>query len=331
MCKRLNIFMILLLYACINLYAEIQLTPFISTEDSQRVPNASKVLYDKLGAIITLAGYTVAPEQSSRFILAAHISEASKDVIGTAPTRIAYVLKIVLCIGDGVSGTCFKQMMLKSKGVGETEDKAYMNALKNLKTNGSAITSFIQDGAKRIVEYYESSKNDILSSANQDLVACNFDEAAYTLSLVPSECSYYPKACDMLVTVYKEKKEYESAKHLNMSKSIWGASQDKNSAEEALGYLAQVDPSSSCYKDAVSLGNKITQTVANINAKEWEEHVKEQKHQREMEIRDLERKQEQDKLNAQIREKQIKAARDVAVAYYQSRPRVYYYRVYGWW
>ncbi|MCF0218442.1 MAG: hypothetical protein HUK14_01550 [Muribaculaceae bacterium] len=331
MFKRIFLSLILLPLGVLYLFAEIQLTPYVSKEDFDRHPTAYQVLSDKLGTIITQSGYTIAPEQSSRFILTAHCNEATKNILGAAPTRISYTLHVILCIGDGVSGTCYKQISVKAKGVGETEDKAYINAMRSLHTNTPNISSFIKEGVKGIITYYESSKDEILSNATQDIVAHNYDDAVYSLSLVPSECSYYSKACDMLVDVYAAKKEYESVKCLNAAKSLWGARQDKAAAEEALSYLAQVESTSSCYKNAITLGNKITQTVAGINAKEWEEHVREEKHRRAMEVREADRKQEQDRLNAQIREKQIKAARDIAVTYIQNRPRVYYYRIYGWW
>lgn len=328
--KRISIICIMAWTNILLSSATIQLTPYISEADSKHNPTSMKMLKDKLRTIITANGLVLAPNETGRFIITAHCTETTKEIIASAPTRIAYTLNIVLCIGDGVTGICFKESIIKTKGVGSTEQKAYINAIKNLNTRSNDISELIMAGTNRILSYYEEAANEIMSNARNCIAATNYDEAAYILNLIPEDVSYSEQVNELLLEVFEKKNEYESAKTLNEARSIWNAGQDKKAAGRALSLLQQISPSSKSYRQAVRLVDDIGQQVKKINALEWEEYRKEEAHRRAMEVKELEDRQEKNRQTSQERLAQIKAVRDIAVAYAMTRPKVYY-RVVGWW
>lgn len=65
----------------------------------------------------------------SRFVLAAHLTVLEKEVLGTAPTKIAVRLQVNVAAGDGTTGTCYASNELTVKGVGQTEQAALTSAI----------------------------------------------------------------------------------------------------------------------------------------------------------------------------------------------------------
>jgi hypothetical protein len=101
---------------------------------------------------------------------------------------------------------------------------------------------------------------------------------------------------------------------MNEANNIWSTNQDYSGAERASEVLNKIDPSSSCYKDAVALSDKIAKRIKEIDQREWNFMLK----------------QQQDSVD--IEKATIKAARDIGVAYGENQPEVVYETViYGWW
>ena len=123
-------------------------------------------LENKLSQIATkngMGGSALNP----RFVLAANVIVQTKDITPTAPPMHAYTIEVTLFIGDGIEGTKFASNSVTLKGVGETETKAYMMALKNLKVEDPRYQAFIESGKKKIVDYYVSKCDFIIKEAEQ--------------------------------------------------------------------------------------------------------------------------------------------------------------------
>lgn len=81
--------------------------------------------------------------------MTANVVTVTKDVLGTAPTSIAYTLNVTFYIGDGIEGNKFTTLSKNVKGVGINETKALINAFKNINSSDSEIQSFISKGKKK--------------------------------------------------------------------------------------------------------------------------------------------------------------------------------------
>lgn len=320
--------------------AQIHLTPYLPENMSLKSPSAYNVLLNKLNNLISQNGLVVS-DNSQRFIITCNCVEVSKHIVAGAPNKIAYTLDCGFYIGDGMTGVKYASTSIQTKGVGNSENKAYMNAIKNIKIKSQQISSLIDIGSKRIIQYYETNKNDIFSKANACVSNGDFDEAIYQLTLVPQGCSYYEKAQDKLIEVYNLKTETHDRQLLMQAKSIWASNQNKESASQAVDILSDISPSSSAYDEAQALLNNINNGVKRINDREWAEYSRQQEHNRKMDVLDAKAKMQRDKQNAEItqttikaaavvRMQKIQAARDVAVAYARSRPRIVYH-IHGWY
>lgn len=350
MMKRLLfIFYILLMGPC--MMAQIQLTPYLPDELAQKSPETYRLLINKLNNLISHNGLVISGN-SERFILTCNCVEVSKHIVPGAPNKYAYVMDCNFYIGDGVSGVKYASISVPTKGVGNSESKAYINAIKNLRTQSPLISDFLNNGTNRIIDYYERQSQGIFSSAKACMANGDYQQATYLLNLVPQGCSHFDEAQELLVDVFNQMNEADSRKLLMQAKGLWAANQNQATANQAVDILSQIEPFASSYNEAQDLIKSIYSKIDVINKRTWNEYVRNQEHQRKMEQLEVKAQMERDKQNAKIRETSIKAAaavstqrikanaavnaqkiraaRDVAVAYALTRPRVVYH-VHGWY
>ena len=279
-----------------------------------KMPDAARsILANKLNQIVTQNGMGGAAN-NERFIITANVNVISKDLTATAPPMTALVLEVTLYIGDGFVGTKFSSTSISVKGVGESETKAYISALKGISPTNSNIQSFVGNGKSKIIEYYNSKCDFIIKEAQTLVSQNNFEEAIFKLTSVPEVCKEcYDKCMDAVGPIYQKQIDRECKSKLMDANTAWNASQDSYGADTAGGILAQIDPNASCYKEALALSNKIAQRIKEIDQRDWKLQLKEQ----------------QD--NVDIQKATIKAIRDIGVAYGNGQPKTVTYNVRGWW
>lgn len=293
--------------------ARITLAAYVPQQIDKMPDAARSILANKLNQIVTQNGMGGAAN-NERFIITANVNVISKDLTATAPPMTALVLEVTLYIGDGFVGTKFSSTSISVKGVGESETKAYISALKGISPTNSNIQSFVGNGKSKIIEYYNS-KCDFIIKEVQTLVSQNnFEEAIFKLTSVPEVCKdCYDKCMDAVGPIYQKQIDRECKSKLMEANTAWNAAQDSYGADTAGGILAQIDPNASCYKEALALSNKIAQRIKEIDQRDWKLQLKEQ----------------QD--NVDIQKATIKAIRDIGVAYGNGQPKTVTYNVRGWW
>lgn len=289
--------------------ARITMATFVPQQIDQMPEAARSILANKLSQIVTQNGLG-GKASNERFIITANINVISKDLTATAPPMQAYVLDITLYIGDGIDGTKFASVSTQVKGVGESETKAYISALKNLKTNDPNYQSFIETGKTKIVEYYNS-KCDFIIKEAQTLASQNkFEEAIFKLTGVPEVCKgCYDKCMDAIAPIYKQQIDRDCKLKLAEATNLWSANQTVEAGNQAGEILSTIEPSAACFGEVKTLSNKIATRVKELDTREWNYKLKEQAQESE----------------------RIKAYRDIGVAYGNGQPKTVTYNVRGWW
>lgn len=289
----------------------IILTPFVAENASfpEYVANTVKNKLTQLASQYGVAGTCF----DQRFIITANFTELTKEATATTPPMIALDLSPTLYIGDISTGALFASCSLPSlKGVGKNETKAYMAAIKGLKLNDPAIASFVEQGKSKIIEYYNSQIDFLLSQADALCGQDDFDGAIALLMTVPSVCKdAYKKAMSKSTAIFQKKIDKEGAILLNTARQVWNADQSYAGAQEAGEYLAQIHPNSSSYSDASKLSSEIAKRIKEVDKREWD--FKLQQHNDEV------------KLESQA----IEAAKAIGVAK-AKQPITYNTKVYWW-
>ena len=291
----------------------IALAPVI-LEESSIPPAAGNVVLNKLTQMVTqngLASDTFDP----RFIITANMVELSHDVTATAPPMQALVLSPTLYIGDAATGTLFATLNLgQVKGAGTNETKAYMQAVRMIKTNSPEVQRFIDKGKVRIIEWYNTQIDFIISEANALAGQDKYDEAIGLLFTVPTVCKdAFDKAMRAAEQIFQQKIDIEGAQLLNMATHAWNANQSWAGANEAATYLSQIHPLSSVIPQAMDLSSTIAKRVKELDSREWNFAMK------------------QFDASVSLESKRIAAMAEVGKAMAKRPVNYYNMNSFGWW
>lgn len=290
----------------ISVNAQIYITPFMPDDIIGTYPDAARVLESKLNNILSANGIKT-QMGDSRFILTGNWIPETKDVIGTAPAQIAYTLNINLYIGDGEDGTKYISETFRVKGVGPTEEKAHLAAIRNLQSNSQKMSTFVQKGMERIISYYEQNKENIMASINSLVTKQDYDEAVYQLCLIPMECSYYMDVQSKINYVYQRVIDNRAEPIFTEAKALWAATQNAKGASQVIDLVSQIDPNASCYLDVQKFIATVNAKINLINEQAYATYQKKLAHRQEMDKLELEAQREQNRLDAAVAQTQIKA------------------------
>ncbi|MDR2765751.1 MAG: hypothetical protein LBB90_12060 [Tannerella sp.] len=266
---------------------------------------AKQNLHDKLSQIITRQGLSADPGQS-RFVFTANVVMQDKKILPSAPPKHLYKMDITFYIGDGFEGKVYSSYSTSVTGVGESEIRAYINAIKNISVNHPGYQSFIDQGKSRIIDYYNSQCDILIKQAQTLSGRHEYDEALWVLTSIPDVCrECWEKSMAVAADVFKHKIDSECKSLILEATGVWNAGQSWDAAENAGAILSQIDPDATCYQDALALSRKIATRIREVDQREWAF-----KYDQEIGLkRDL-----------------IKAYRDVGVAWGQGQPRTVVYR-----
>jgi hypothetical protein len=293
--------------------ARIPIKAFVPKELGDLTPTAQEALKTRLERIVTKSGLG-GSSYDNRFILTAKIVELEKEVSSTTPVVYFYNLEITLLIGDAIEGTLFSSQVIESKGSGNSETKAYLEAIKKIKDQDPKYTAFIDQAKIKIIEYYNSKCDFYLKEAEAFVSKNEFQAAIATLTSVPEICkACYDKAMDAVGPIYQKQIDRQCKIDLAEANNAWNANQNSSGAEQAASFLGKIDPNSACFNEAQTLSDKIAKRVKELDQREWNFTLK----------------QQQD--NVDVQKARINAARDVGVAYGNNQPKTVTYNVRGWW
>ncbi len=340
----------------------IQLSTYISSQIDGLPESAKNLLKNKLNQIASLNG--IGGTQNSRFIITPNITVLFKEVLPGPPRKVVLSLEVYFYIGDGIKGTLFSSEIMKIKGVGASDAKAYISAIKLIKARNPLFKNFVDQGKAKIVEYYNSKCDFIKKEALAKADRKDFDEAIASLLAVPKVCNECYIACqDLTIKVYKMKMENDCTE--NIQKAT--VAKTNNKWDEAVPYLTAIPPGVSCYDAAQILlqnieDHRCTETIgkakgawANKDSKLASSYLSEvsfdskcadeakQLFSNIANKLDADEKREwglaYEKYNRnqtfkenhgfELKETAIEAARDIGVAYGKNQPKVIY-NIRGW-
>ena len=240
-------------------YTQVKLDDFgrviLNSHLSEKLVLTSEVKNTLLTKIeqITSSNGMGGSQINPRFIITANVTIGSKNIIAGPPQMLAQNLELTLFIGDAITNTIFSTISMSLKGVGNNENKAYIDAFKNIYPKNKEVVAFLEEGKTKIINYYSTNSDFILKDAQTLTKQEKYDEAIYKLSLVPDVCKeYYFKCLDTLSVIYQKKIDADCKIKLNQAKSLWLADLSQNGAEKAGAILSTINPMASCQNDIAS-------------------------------------------------------------------------------
>lgn len=226
-------------------FGRIVLNTYVAKNNSIQA-EAQKMLVTKLNQITTnngMGGSSVNP----RFLITATVNIGTKDIIAGPPQLIAQNLEVTFVTGDAITNTIFSSVTLDIKGVGTNENKAFIDAFKNINPKNKELSAFLEEGKSKIISYYVTQCDFILKKANTLAEQFKFEDAIYELMVVPETCEEcYFKSKDLSNEIFKKKIESDCKEKLKQAKLLWASESNESGAKKVAEILITILPSDNC-------------------------------------------------------------------------------------
>ena len=269
-----------------------------AVEDVEPFPQGAKALVEnKLTQLLTRNG-VAGMNYMGQFVLTVTTTPLDKDVIAGPPAKIAEKMELNFYIVDAYAKTIFSSTSLTVRGLGETENKCYMDALSRIPLQSPQLAQFVKEGKEKIIAYYNHEAARLIQQAQALAKQKKYEEALELVSLIPAQCDQYDAAIAATLEIYQQYLNNECNLNLAAARQAWAASQDATGAALAGQYLALITPDAGCYDEAMELYQEIKGKVLD----DWKFEMK--KYQDGVDIQKL----------------QIDAARQIGVSYGNHQP-----------
>ncbi len=233
----------------------------VSVPQTEKVPAATvNYLNNKLTQLVTNTGISADPGMS-QFFIAGRFSHIFEDVVPGPPTQTALHTTLTLYIGDMSSESVYATTTIDLRGVGTSDQRAYINALRQVNARNSRVSSFIEAGKEKVIDYFNKQYPQILKRAERLAASHDYEAALWQLAPVPECCVGYPQVEAAILRYFQAFIDQQGQALYAKAYSSWGASPDAVGAAEAFEYLAQIDPASAYYPKAQALAQEIKKTV----------------------------------------------------------------------
>ena len=231
-------------------------------EQAENLPDIGKsILKNKLQHIATINGLG-AGMLNQRFIITSNISIMTKDIVAGPPQQIAQNIEATFYIADYIDKKVFSNITLELQGVGTNDNKAFIDAIKNIKPANEKFKKFISSGKNKIIEYYNNQCDIIINTANSLAGMKRYDEAIYNLTMIPDACrECYNKSLVAIKPIYQAFLDQKCNENIAKANAAWAASQNSHGANEAGQFLSQIYPDAKCYNEAQQLFKEIKAKV----------------------------------------------------------------------
>lgn len=259
-----------------NATDNIAIMAIIPTQADGLPAGAENALKNKMMQLTSASGLG-SMNDFSQFCLLVNLDTESKEIVAGAPPKIAQVLNFNFHIVDQLNQTVFSTITVRAKGVGDNETKAYVQAIGQLNARSPEITSFINTGKRKIIDYYNANCDKIILKARSLATQQQFGEALFLLGQIPDAChDCWAKATAASEQVFQMYIDDLCRRNLAKAKAIWSSTQTSEGGLAAGVFLSEIYPDSACYPEAEKLYNEITARVKediDFEMKKWDDGV----------------------------------------------------------
>ena len=242
-----------------TLWAQTEYLPIsvVAADNQESFPDGAKAMIEnKLTQLLTRNGIA-GLDYLGQFVLTVTTTPLDKDVIPGPPAKISEKMEMNLYIVDAFAKTIFSSTSFSVRGLGETETKCYMNAISRMPLQSPLLTKFIDEGKQKIIAYYDHEAQNLIKKAQNLSAQKQYEEALNLVSLIPQQCQHYDEALAAGLQIYQQYINNQCNINLAAARQAWAAEQNKNGAQAAGVYLAEILPDAACYDDAMALYKEI--------------------------------------------------------------------------
>lgn len=254
--------------------------------------NTKSLLKNKLLNMASLGG--VAPMESCAIAMIPEVNVLSKELVEGGMRNITTLeLSVTITVRNIMTDAVFNTTSISLRGDGYSEIEAMRSAIRTIVPERYA--GFVKVSKEKIISYYRNNTSALIAKANTLANQQLFDEALATLSSYPESLSGYQQVAAAISAIFKKAQTQYCSEILQAARAAYA----QRDFEEAANIASAIDATSSCATEAKALLNSIRRSA-------------DQQYKDELET------QRQETLSQErVATATIKAARDVAVAYYK--------------
>jgi len=251
---------------------DIKLTPFIP-DYRDLGQSGRQLLATRLTAVLSSVGFS-GEGANPRFIIGPDINLLSKNITSSSPTKYANTFEVTLLAADIVSETVFANYTFKVKGIGDSPDKAFINALREYNFNNKAFFEFLKLAQDKIGAFYDKNCESFILQAESEAKMRNYDAAFTILNNIPVESSKCFKSAIEKKSKYLQMSLNSNCQSiLSSMKAELGKANDPSASgfnEEAMAYYSLLDRQSSCYSEAEKIYQGYMKKLNPKAKRDWE-------------------------------------------------------------
>ncbi|MCM1070924.1 MAG: hypothetical protein NC210_03855 [[Clostridium] fimetarium] len=279
---------------CASFAQTIPIGIAIPTSDTSMDAATSKALVNKVQAILTKNGMG---DSGSDFVLVPSIQIDEDDIIESGMVNLFKVAgSLNLALTQISTDKVFGSVSIPIRGTGKrSKATAMKSAASSVNVNNPDITRFLEQSKQNVIDYYTKNHSSIIGKARTAASTGDYDQALAILASFPDGM---PREKEINAEIEKTYKLYLTHNCREIILQAKGALAKKE-YDYANSLLADIDPNSPCYSDAVAMTNSMSKEIRQTEAQE----------------RAAQERREQRALDLQ--KTRINAVRDVAKAYYQ--------------
>lgn len=233
----------------------------VQVSQTEEIPQATLDYLDaRLKSMVAQSGISTDPGMG-QFFLTGRFSHIQHDVLPGPPMQTSVHTDLTLYIGDVNAQTVYASTTLELRGVGTSQQRAFINAMRSLSHDNGKISAFIDQSRQKIIAYYDGEYRTIIAQAERDNSLGDYASALWRLSMIPPCCKGYDTAIGKMLPIYQKYIDKEGAHLLDAAKAAWAVSHDSEGAAEAFNYLSQIDQKSAAYASASKLAEEMKKSV----------------------------------------------------------------------
>lgn len=243
-------------------FGRIALNLYVPDNALSEFPSARRMLEGRLKAMASRNGMG-GNEAFPRFIISgdAYTTFDETTFAGMSEKYVKEV-EVMVSIGDGIEGVEFASETFTVKGVDDSEDKAFISAIKKLSPRNKLVKQLIETAKDKIIAYYNAKCDFILKEAETQSANKDYDNALATLIEVPEVCKEcFEKAMDFSKEVFKSKMENDCQLKISEANSLIAQDQWDNASNVLIG----ITPDMACFDEVASIQKKITDHRCNVS------------------------------------------------------------------
>lgn len=305
--KRFLSLALLLFIMALPALAIVNITVVVPDDDMGEFDAHSyKILRNRIEQMMSNCG--VQAGYDDRIVLYPQVTVTNKEIVNAGLEKLfTYDIELDFTVCQPSSKTKFCTESWELQGKGYSKNKAMMSAVQKLNKNDSRFISFINKAKEKVEAYFVANQASLLQRAKTLASQGKYEEAMSVLADYPDGVQGSNQVNAQLVAIYNQYCTANCSQMIQQARAAFA----KQDYDVALALLGDVDATSSCASQAKAMENQIRSQILNQQNQQYA------------------REERAEQRANNLEKTRIKAARDVAVAYYKrTYPRITYNAVF---